>query len=63
MRQSHDSADLLQEESLVKGKLLNKRSINEMHQEMISEDDGCTRKILMLEQQLNARIFKYIYDL
>lgn len=34
-----------------------------MHQEMISEDDGCTRKILMLEQQLNARIFKYIYDL
>ena len=34
-----------------------------MHQEMISEDDGCTRKISMLEQQLNARIFKYIYDL
>ena len=63
MRQSHDSADLLQEESFVKGKLLNKRSINEMNQEMISEDDGCTRKILMLEQQLSACIFKYIYDL
>ena len=60
MRQSHDSADLLQEESFVKGKLLNKRSINEINQEMISEDDGCYPKDLDVGATTKS-ISKFIY--